>query len=64
MIAINLNQPISCEGLCNQIQKLITKYQTTNSENKELVLVIDIKTISYTTYPDVPKLEYKGDCIS
>jgi hypothetical protein len=60
MIAINLNQPISCEKLCHQIQNLITKNQQTNTENKELILVIDIKSISYTTYPDLPKLEYKA----
>ena len=61
MIVINLNQPISCEGLCNQIQDLMIKYQQDNPNNKDLVLVINIKEISYTKYPDVPKLEYKGE---
>lgn len=61
MIAINLNQPISCEGLCHQIQNLMTKYQQANPNNKDLVLVINIKEVSYTKYPDVPKLEYKDE---
>jgi len=59
MIAINLNQPISCEGLCGSIQNLITKYQRDNPQSKDVLLVIDIKEVSCSVYPDLPKLEHK-----
>jgi hypothetical protein len=60
MIAINLNQPISCEGLCGSIQNFITKYQRDNPLSQDLVLVITVKEVSQVAYPDLPKLEHKS----
>ena len=57
MIAINLNKNLSCEYICESIQKLINKHQKENNNN--LILVIDIKKINYNDHTMIPKIEYK-----
>lgn len=59
MIAINLNNQISCETICNKIQQLVSDYHIKNPHHEDIILIVNIKEISYTTYPDRPKLEHK-----
>lgn len=59
MISITLNKQISCEYICEQVQKIVTKSQSENG-TANLVLVIDIKNITQTTDSLIPKIEYKN----
>lgn len=59
MITINLNNQVVCQNLCNKIQKLVSDYHHNNPNHKDILLVIDIKEVNRTVYPDLPKLEYK-----
>lgn len=49
-----LNKQLDGAKLLQDIQKLIT-----STNNKEGILYIDIKTISYENNGPIPKLEYK-----
>lgn len=62
MIAINLNQNISCEYVCYKIQNLIERHN--RIDNKEYILVINIKEISSDNSSIIPKIEYKPDVCS
>lgn len=59
MISITLNKQISCEHICEQVQKIVTKFQNSNG-TANLVLVIDVKEITQTTDDLIPKIEYKN----
>lgn len=59
MITITLNKQISCEHICEQVQKIVTKFQNSN-DTADLVLVIDVKEITQTTDDLIPKIEYKN----
>ncbi len=60
MIAITLNQNISCEHICQQIQRLIEKNQQSHG-NKDFILTINLKEVSYDDNSMIPKIEYKSD---
>ena len=57
-IAINLNKDIQCEYICQQIQKLITKFQQDGGNLPQSVLVIDIIQIIDGGDNHIPKIEY------
>ena len=63
-IAINLNKDIQCEYICQQIQKLITKFQQGGGNLPESVLVIDIIQTLDGGDNHMPKLEYKPDSLT
>jgi hypothetical protein len=56
MIAIKLDKNISCEFICESVQKLINQRI---DNNKDSILIIDIKNISHDDHSMIPKLEYK-----
>lgn len=57
MFSITLNKEVSCEYICSQIQKLFNAAKGQSSQ--ELLLVVSINPISYTTDSLIPKIEYK-----
>lgn len=63
-IGITLNKDIQCEYICQQIQKLVAKFQQDGGNLSESVLVIDIiKTIDGGD-SHIPKIEYKPDSLT
>jgi hypothetical protein len=63
-IAITLNKDIQCEYICQQIQKLVTKFQQCGGNLPESVLVIDIITTVDGGDNHIPKLEYHPDSLT
>jgi hypothetical protein len=63
-IALTLNKNIECEYLCQQIQKLVTKFQQDGGNLPESVLVIDIIQTVHGGDNHIPKLEYKPDSLT
>lgn len=57
MLVYKLNQNIDSQRLIEQIQQLVQK--KVNSPDKEFLLVIDVKEISYSDDSSIPKIEYK-----
>lgn len=55
--AIKLEGNLSCETICNLLQKAVVKYQKNNNLNDSL-LVFDIVKIS-DVVDEIPKLEHK-----
>lgn len=62
-IAISLNQNIQCEYICQQIQKLVNKFQSSQNINGAL-LIIDIVQPVDGGDNHIPKLEYKNNSLS
>lgn len=63
-IAITLNKNIECEHICQQIQKLVAKFQQSGEDLSQSVLVIDIiKTVDGGD-SHIPKLEYYPDSLT
>jgi uncharacterized protein YihD (DUF1040 family) len=60
MIAITLNKNISCENICEKIQKLVNEYGKNSSNLEDSILVIEIKQINTTNTDTIPKLEYNN----
>lgn len=63
-IAINLNKDIQCEYICQQIQKLITKFQQDGGNLPESVLVIDIIQTVDGGDNHIPKIEYHPNSLT
>lgn len=63
-IGITLNKNIQCEYICQQIQKLVTKFQQDGGDLSESVLVIDIIQTIDSGDGHIPKLEYKPDSLT
>lgn len=59
MLAFNLNKKIDCNKLCHSIMKLLSEFHKQNNVSTDLVLTIDIKTV---TNDDslIPKLPFKN----
>lgn len=55
MITLKINQELTCEKICQSIQKLLQKNNHTDS-----ILVIEIRHITSTTDEIIPKLTYKA----
>lgn len=58
LVAIKIQENLSCEQICIVLQQAIANYQKTNDISDSL-LVIDIKKIIDTTN-EAPKLEFKN----
>jgi flagellar biosynthesis protein FliP len=46
MIAFSLNNNISCQQICHNIEKLLESYKNKNPQHQDLMLVIHIKNVS------------------
>jgi hypothetical protein len=57
-VAITLSNNISCEYICNSIQKLVAKH---NQELSNKLLVIELKEISESEQNLLPRLEFKEE---
>ena len=62
--AINLNKNIECEYICQQIQKLVTRFQQDGGNLPQSVLVIDIIQTVDGGDNHIPKLEYHPDSLT
>jgi len=60
LISFSLNKQISCDQICNQIQKMIHKFQKETGQVDNLIMVVDIKIPTETTDSYLPKLELKN----
>jgi hypothetical protein len=56
-IAITLSENISCEYICSNIQKLLSKY---NNQLSNKLLVIELREIFESNQSLLPKLEFKS----
>jgi len=59
LLSFSLSQNIECQKICNELQRIITIYQKSNSL-EDSVIVIDIKKITNDSSL-IPKLEYKNN---
>jgi hypothetical protein len=57
---IKLDKQITCEYICQEAQKIVTKFQQAQPDLSEVFLVMEIKTISQTIDETICKLEYKN----
>lgn len=57
LTCIKIQENISCEYICQTIQKALTQYQKTNDISDSLI-VIDIQKVTDDNSL-IPKLEYK-----
>jgi hypothetical protein len=55
MLAIKIENQISCEMLCGRIQKLLIDYQKSHTNTNDLFLIVDIKQAQDST-DHIPKL--------
>jgi hypothetical protein len=62
--AITLNKNIECEYICQQIQKIVTKFQQSGGNLPESVLVIDIIQTVDGGDNHIPKIEYYPDSLT
>jgi hypothetical protein len=62
--AINLNKNIECEYICQQIQKLVTRFQQDGGNLPQSVLVIDIIQTVDGGDNHIPKIEYHPDSLT
>lgn len=57
---IKLDKQISCEYICKQVGKIVTKSQQNGKDLSESFLVLEIRDISYSDSEPIPKLEFKN----
>jgi|694.fasta_scaffold00036_156 hypothetical protein len=62
--AIALNKNIECEYICQQIQKLVTKFQQDGGNLPQSILVIDIIQTVDGGDNHIPKIEYHPDSLT
>lgn len=61
MLYFNLNQPLSCEYICQKLQKSIETFIKKNQPDlNNYQLVISIQPVVYTSDSLIPKLEYQS----
>ena len=53
---IKLDKNITCEYVCGQVSSLVTSFIKDNGDISEYLLTLDIKPISVTIDPTVPKI--------
>ena len=56
---IRLDKNISCEYICKQVNLLVREFMESDKNIKECLLTLDIRPISSTIDPSVPKIEGK-----
>ena len=54
---VKLDDSVSCEYVCQQVSLLINNFTQNNKDVKECLLTLDIKPISYSVDPTVPRIE-------
>ncbi len=59
LVCFSLNNELSCDKICSQIQKMINSYQQNNQINENSLLVIEIKQIIDSKDNLMPKLTYE-----
>lgn len=57
---IRLDKNIACEYICQQVNLLVKEFMGSDKNIKECLLTLDIRPISSTIDPSVPKIE--GEC--
>jgi hypothetical protein len=62
-IAITLNKNIECEYICQQIQKLVSKFQQSGEDLSQSILVIDLVKITDGGDNHILKLEYNKNIV-
>jgi hypothetical protein len=60
-LAYSLNQDLSCEKLCGELQRLFQKLKEKNIDMTNKVLTINLVDIVSTDDNLIPKLEYKQE---
>lgn len=56
-----LNEQLSCEHVCQELQKLVTKFQKHQGQDlSNSLLIIEIKNIVQTVDETICKLEFKN----
>ena len=60
LLSFSLNKPVACEQICQSIQKIINKFQQETGQIDNLMLVIDIKSVTDSADTLIPKLELKN----
>lgn len=58
LMSIKLQHQLSCEYICEHIQKMLVRYQKENDVS-DCVLVFDIQKVTDDTSL-IPKIEYKN----
>jgi hypothetical protein len=53
---IKLDKDISCEYVCQHIQELVQDFMKSDNNIKECLLTLDIRPISYSIDPTVPRI--------
>ena len=53
---IKLDKDVACEYICKQIRSLVNDYMQHDKNIKECLLSIDIRPVSSTIDPNVPKI--------
>lgn len=53
---IRLDKNISCEYICQQVNLLVKEFMQSDKDIKECLLTLDIRPISSTIDPSVPKI--------
>jgi hypothetical protein len=59
LITIKLDQQISCENICNSLQRALNSYQQSNTIDNNTLLVIEVKTI-IDEQPPILNIEHKN----
>lgn len=57
---IRLDKNITCEYICQQVNLLVKDFMQSDKNIKECLLTLDIRPISSTIDPNVPKIT--GEC--
>jgi len=63
MVVYKLDNNLNGDKILKDIQRLVNQFSQ-NSQDQTGYLCITIKTIAYDDTSLIPKLEYKGDCLT
>lgn len=59
MLYYSLNKNLACEQICKDISELVKKTSQSEHKGSDLVLVINIKSITESNQCLLPRLEHK-----
>lgn len=60
IIGISLNKEISCELICAHAQNLVTKFQQSNPDFSNSILVMEIKNVVDADQGGILNIEYRN----
>jgi hypothetical protein len=60
IIGISLNKEISCELICTHVQNLVTKFQQSNPDFSNSILVMEIKNVVDADQGGILNIEYRN----